>query len=88
MDRMLDKVTGDQEPVRLNGHVPEMATEVLLQLDGEQFAVCYETRSISSAINNARQEFPGAAVLQARRVLVISEEERGKEEMRSLNAGL
>jgi len=64
--------------IRLSGHFPEMLTEVLLRQAGEEFPVYYETRSIPGAIHAAREAYPQAEVMTARRRMVEEEDTRGR----------
>lgn len=64
----LESVSRDGALVRLDGAAPEMGSEVVLSDGDREVIFPWESPRISAAIHAARQAFPRASVLTARRV--------------------
>ena len=58
----------DPKEIRLSGEPPAVSAEVLLEMDGKLVYGNYRTTSLPGACRQALREFPGAEVVQVRRV--------------------
>lgn len=59
----------DPKEIRLSGEPPVVSAEVLLEVDGKLVYGNYRTTSLPGACRQALREFPGAEVVQVRRLV-------------------
>ena len=59
------------EGIRLSGEPPVVSAEVLLEVDGKLVYGSYRTTSLPGACRQALREFPGAEVVQVRRLVEV-----------------
>ena len=59
----------DPKEIRLSGEPPAVSAEVLLEMDGKLVYGNYRTTSLPGACRQALREFPGAEVVQVRRLV-------------------
>jgi hypothetical protein len=62
------------EQIRLSGEPPVVSAEVLLEVDGKLVYGSYRTTSLPGACRQALREYPGAEVLQVRRLVEVGED--------------
>ena len=65
----------EPERIRLSGEPPVVSAEVLLRVGKQLVYGEYRTTSLPSACRQALREYPGAEVLQVRRVVVVESED-------------
>lgn len=66
----------DPKEIRLSGEPPTVSAEVLLEMDGKLVYGNYRTTSLPGACRQALREFPGAEVVQVRRLVEGGEDGR------------
>ena len=66
----------DPKEIRLSGEPPAVSAEVLLEMDGKLVYGNYRTTSLPGACRQALREFPGAEVVQVRRLVEGGEDGR------------
>lgn len=68
------------EGIRLSGEPPLVSAEVLLQVDGKLVYGNYRTMSLPGACRQALREYPGAELLQVRRLVEVAEDLEARSE--------
>lgn len=62
------------EGIRMCGEPPQLSAEVLLQAEDRLVYGTYRTNSLPSACRQALREYPGAQVLQVRRLVELADD--------------
>ena len=62
------------EGIRMSGEPPRFSAEVLLRAEDRLVYGTYRTNSLPSACRQALREYPGAQVLQVRRLVELADD--------------